>query len=419
MSAALSADELQQLLTVTRALASPIELRTLLAEVTAVARRLLRAERASVWLYDEAAHEVWLDISSDLGAIRLPLGSGLVGQCAQQRSLINVPDCYADPRFNAAVDRASGFHTRCSLTLPLLGHDDTLVGVLQVINREGGVFEAAHEPLAQALAAQCAIALMRARMAEQLLHSAVLQREVELAGEMQRSTLPQALPVVPGYAVHALFLPAGQTGGDTYDLAALPGSTQWMLLLADASGHGVGPALSVSRMHAMLRMALRLGADLQTAFRQVNDQLVEALPDGHFITAFIGVLDTGTHRLQFLSGGQSPILRYVAAEQRCVVHRANSFPMGAMPLSGPVAPVSVALDPGDWLVLASDGLYEWEDPDGVALGRARVEAALQAGRDHTPAAMAEQLLELARGHARAVAQDDDVTLLLLRRDGSA
>src|SRR5262245_66687855 len=101
-------------------------------------------------------------------------------------------------------------------------------------------------------------------------------------------------------------------------------------MLADAAGHGMAPALSVMQMQAMQRMAFRMGAPLETVFRNVNDQLAEILPDGHFVTAFIGLLDPHTHRLQFLSGGQSPILHYVAADDAFVAYRATSFPMGVM-----------------------------------------------------------------------------------------
>jgi serine phosphatase RsbU (regulator of sigma subunit) len=96
--------------------------------------------------------------------------------------------------------------------------------------------------------------------------------------------------------MHCTFLPASINGGDTYDLAQIDQGL--LIVLGDASGHGIAPALSVTQMHAMLRMALRLGANLETAFRQVNDPLAATQADGRFVTAFIGQLDTRTHRLR-------------------------------------------------------------------------------------------------------------------------
>jgi phosphoserine phosphatase len=414
----LSSGELESLLAVTRRLAAPFQLSAMLAEVTAAACRVLHAERASVWLLDPAANELVLEIASDVDHIRIPLGQGLSGTCARDRAPINVPDCYADPRFDPSVDRRTGFHTRCSLTLPLLDHQGALVGVMQVLNKlPGGSFGAADLALAEALAAQCAVALSRARMTAQLIAAERVNQQLDLARVVQRSALPHALPQPAGYELHAVCLPAAQTGGDTYDLALLHGAL--LVMLADAAGHGMAPALSVMQMQAMQRMAFRMGAPLETVFRNVNDQLAEILPDGHFVTAFIGLLDLSTHRLQFLSGGQSPILHYVAADDAFVAHKATNFPMGAMPLTRLCTPLGAVLAPGDMLVLLSDGIYEYEDAAGAQFGRARVEQALRAHRALPPAELCMRLLETVQSFAAGASQEDDITMVMIRRKASA
>ena len=96
----LGADELEELLEVTRRLASPYDLNAMLAAVVDAARKVLHAERGSVFLYDATSNELVLKVATDLAPIRVPADRGIVGQCAQTRRLINVPDCYADPRFN-------------------------------------------------------------------------------------------------------------------------------------------------------------------------------------------------------------------------------------------------------------------------------------------------------------------------------
>mgnify|MGYP006357907257 CR=1 FL=1 len=111
------------------------------------------------------------------------------------------------------------------------------------------------------------------------------------------------------------FEPAELTGGDTFDLAALQQGL--LVVLADATGHGIAPALSVTQMQAMVRMAFRMGADLETAFIQVNNQLADTLADDRFITACIGLLDASTHQLRLHSGGQGPILHFRAATRAC------------------------------------------------------------------------------------------------------
>lgn len=409
----LSRDDMAAILAVTRALAAPFDLGTMLAEVTAAACRVLHAERSSVWLHDAGNDEMVLEVASDIRQVRVSVGTGLVGACARERALINVPDCYADPRFDASVDRRSGFRTRCSLTLPLVDHQGGFVGVMQVLNKAEGVFDAADEALAQALAAQCAVALARVQLTAALLESRKMRQELELARVVQMSTLPTQLPTLAGYDMHATFLPASLTGGDTYDLALTDHGL--LVVLGDATGHGIAPALSVTQMHAMLRMALRLGADLETAFRQVNDQLAATLPAGHFVTAFIGLLDAATHRLRFISGGQGPILHFRAAEGVCVAHKATSFPMGAMPLAKLRPAVEIDLAPGDILVLLTDGIYEYEDVAGAQFGVPRVEQVLREHHGQSSAALAEQLLQAVRAFAQGAAQDDDVTMVLLKR----
>ena len=410
---ALSRDDMAAILAVTRALAAPFDLGTMLAEVTAAACRVLRAERSSVWLHDAGSDEMVLEVASDIRQVRVPVGSGLVGACARERRLINVPDCYADPRFDASVDRRSGFRTRCSLTLPLVDHAGGFVGVMQVLNKAQGAFDAADETLAQALAAQCAVALARVQLTAALLESEKMRQALELARVVQMSTLPAQLPVLPGYDMHATFLPASQTGGDTYDLALT--AQGLLVVLGDATGHGIAPALSVTQMHAMLRMALRLGADLETAFRQVNDQLAATLPAGHFVTAFIGLLDAATHRLRFLSGGQGPILHFCAAEGVCVAYKATSFPMGAMPLTKLRPAIEISLAPDDVLVLLTDGIYEYEDAAGAQFGVQRVEQVLREHPRADSAALARHMLQAVRDFACGAPQDDDVTMVLLKR----
>jgi sigma-B regulation protein RsbU (phosphoserine phosphatase) len=409
----LTQEEVRALLAVTRALAAPFDLPAMLQTVTAAARQVLHAERSSIWLLDGASAELVLEISKDLTQVRLPVGVGLVGACARDRCVINVPDCYADPRFNAEVDKASGFHTQCSLTLPLIDHAGQLVGVMQVLNRMDGVFDAEDEPLAEALAAQCAMALSRVRMTAAMLDGERMRQELELARTVQLSTLPATLPEIDGYDMHGTFLPASLTGGDTYDIAQIEQGL--LLVLGDATGHGIAPALSVTQMHAMLRMAFSMGASLETAFCKVNDQLAATLADSRFVTAFIGLLDTDSHCLRFLSGGQGPILHFQAARRACISYKATSFPMGAMPILALRPAVEIELAPGDVLCLLTDGIYEYEAPSGEQFGRLRVERLLAEHRDASAEALSALILAAVRAFAQGAAQEDDITMLLVKR----
>jgi phosphoserine phosphatase len=409
----LSAADLHTLLELTRHLAAPFELREMLGEVAAAATRVLHAQRSSVWLVDDSGDILVLEVADGLGPTHVPIGHGLLGACARDRQLINVSDCYADPRFDPSMDRETGFRTLNCLSVPLVDHRDQLVGVMQVINAARGRFDAGQEALARALAAQCAVALTRTRLNRAAIEAERLRHELDMARTVQRSALPARWPVLPGYDMHAVFRPAEQTGGDTYDLAQLGG--RLLIVLADATGHGIAPALCVAQMQAMLRTAFRLGAGLEQVFTQVNDQLAEVLPNGHFVTAFMGLLDPATHQLRYLSGGQAPILHYRAARGGCEQHGSTSFPMGAMPIERLRPAVQVEMAPGDCLLLISDGLYEQPNPAGECYGRQRVEQIAHAQAGASMAELAAALLDDVSAFAEGAPQDDDMTLVLLGR----
>jgi len=406
--------DLEPILALAGKLAAPYDLATMLVEVVDAATQVLGAERASVWLYEADSDELVLRVASDIAPVRMAAGAGIVGTCARTRKLINVPDCYADARFDPRVDRKSGYRTRCLLALPLIDHQEALVGVMQVLNKRHGVFDAADEALGGVLAAQCAVALQRTLMMQQVIEGEKLRREMETARVVQMSTLPASMPLLAGYDMYGTFKPAELTGGDTFDLSILDQGL--LAVLADATGHGIAPALSVTQMQAMLRMAFRLGADLETAFMQVNNQLADILPDDRFVTAFIGLLDPSTHQLRFHSGGQAPILHFRAASGTCTSHKPTSFPLGAMRLSSLPAAMTLDMRPGDILLLLSDGIYEYRNAHNEDFGQERVEATV---RDHhrKPAAeLASVLLEAVRRFAEGARQEDDITVVLVKRE---
>jgi phosphoserine phosphatase RsbU/P len=417
MLATTTPPDLEPILAVTGKLAAPFDLTTMLSEVVAAAKQVLKVERGTVWLYDREADELVLRFSEDVMAMRIPAGKGLVGSCARTRSLINVRDCYADPRFDPSTDRRTGFRTRCMLTLPLVDHDDELVGVLQVLNKADGVFEASDERLAMVLAAQCAVALQRVRMTEAIIAGEKMRQELQMARIVQMSSLPASMPWIAGYDLYGTFEPADLTGGDTFDLAAIDQGL--LVVLGDATGHGIAPALSVTQMHAMLRMAFRMGASLESAFMQVNNQLADILPADRFITAFIGLLDSDTHRLRFHSGGQAPILHYRAAADTFETHNPTSFPLAAMPLSALEPAVEVDLGPGDILALVSDGIFEYVGANGEQFGEERVRELLRDGRDRPMADLTATLLAAVRAFAAGAPQEDDMTVVLVKREAAA
>lgn len=405
---------LRQILEVTRKLAAPFDLDTMLEEVVDASRQVLNADRGTVFLYDGAADELVVRVGTGLESIRIPADKGIVGESAQTRKLINVPDCYADDRFNRAIDKQTGYRSRCMLTIPLIGYEDSLVGVLQILNKNAGVFDEQDEFIAQALAAQAAVVLHRARITEQMLATERLDREITVARDVQMGTLPKTMPAIQGYDFGGAFAPTDQTGGDLYDFVPLD-DKRLFLLMGDATGHGIGPALSATQVRAMLRVAIRLNSTLDDAFVHINNQLCEDLPDDRFVTGFFGLLDSTSDTVTFHSGGQGPIMHFHARRNEYDWHEATTFPLGYMPQNDLGEAVVTAMQPGDVLGLISDGIYEYENESGLQFGQQGVINII----DRHPEASAQELVDMimagAREHGGSAPQADDITIVLARR----
>jgi phosphoserine phosphatase len=409
----LSQAALAHILDVTQKLALPYDLKHLLAEVVQAGETVLAADKASLWIYDPARDELTMKVPAFKPAPRLAAGEGLVGECLVTRETINVADAYADPRFTRTVDKATGYKTKSVLNVPLLGWEKQPVGVLQLANKSTGPFDESDELLASTLAAQCAVAVQRMQLTEALLLKERLDEEVSLAREIQMSTLPTEMPEVAGYDVFGHFVPTGHAGGDLFDLVVL--GEELFILMGDATGHGFGPALSATQMQAMLRVAFRCGANLEEAYLHVNNQVAEDLPDDRFITAFMGFLDLSRNEIRYHSGGQGPILHFRATDESCHWFRPTTFPVGILELQETGQAEVLKMAPGDLLVLLSDGVYEYESNQGVQFGEDRVAQLVKYHHRLPMAELSRQILRATFEHGEGVSQEDDITLVLVKR----
>ncbi|HTL27598.1 MAG TPA: SpoIIE family protein phosphatase, partial [Tepidisphaeraceae bacterium] len=162
-----------------------------------------------------------------------------------------------------------------------------------------------------------------------------IQHDLAIARRIQMDVLPREIPPCPGYDMVAYSLPAEQTGGDIYDLVALALDDEdpskppsLVLLLADATGHGIGPALSVTQVRAMLRIGVRLRAELSNVLSQMNRQLCQDLGAERFVTAFLGLLDPSHHSVNYYSAGQAPLLHFRSRDRRIEWLDSSMLPLG-------------------------------------------------------------------------------------------
>ena len=190
---------LDVILDITRRLMTVTDLDALLLTMATATADLLAADRATIFIVDRDRGELWSRVALGAGEIRFPLGIGIAGSVAQTGETINIPDAYADSRFNPEPDRASGYHTKSLLTFPMKGNDGEVIGVFQVVNkRGGGPFTHVDEDMLASLGASAAVAVENAQLiAEQkrlwqslieTLAVTIDARDQQTAGHSQRVT---------------------------------------------------------------------------------------------------------------------------------------------------------------------------------------------------------------------------------------
>ena len=255
-----------------------------------------------------------------------------------------------------------------------------------------------------------------------------LEGDLQVARRIQQDTLPEKIPTVPGFGIAAWNEPADATGGDTYDVIGFQrvaggdpklSSTEAegaVLLLADASGHGIGPALSVTQVRAMLRMAVRLGEDLPAILRHLNAQLCADLTEGRFVSAWLGELDAAEGTLTGVSCGQGPLLHYRAADGACSVLETDTLPLGCLEHLEVTPRAPLRLEPGDVFVVLSDGVVDAESAAGERFGTKAVVDLITSRRDGSASELADALREALAAFTGGAPADDDRTVIIVKRD---
>lgn len=254
-----------------------------------------------------------------------------------------------------------------------------------------------------------------------------LERDLQLARQIQQAALPARLPVLPGFQIDAWSEPAEETGGDTFDVVGYAHeeggpvtltperADRAVLLLADATGHGIGPALSATEVRAMLRMAVRSGEGLEQMARKMNEQLCADLKGGRFITAWLAELDAHAGTLRTFSAGQAPILHYRSGLDTTMVNDADAPPLGILEELDVRVNEPLVMQPGDLVAVMSDGVFEAVNPSGEQFG---LERAVQAISSQAAASASEALSALKQVLAEftvGTPAGDDRTAIVIKR----
>lgn len=409
-------ENLRRILDVARYMAITNDLDVLLGTIVEATCDVLNCERATIFLYDEKSDDLYSRVAKDTEGIRFPADRGIAGVAARDRVCVNVPDAYADPRFNKDVDRKTGFTTRNLLTFPLENLQGQLIGVLQALNCNDGPFGPEDEELARVLSAQAGVALERGKLIEEYAEKQRMARDLDIARQIQRGLLPKQVPIVAGYEIAGWSCSADETGGDTYDFIPLSDG-RLALFLADATGHGIGAALVIAQARSLVRAMLTVTQDLSRVVANVNQLLSTDLAEDRFVTAFIGILNPRLHTVEYIAGGQGPLL--LVERDKVDTRGANALPLAVADDLLFERREFFDIPEGGVLVLLTDGFYESFNKRAELYGEKRVQDFFRERVDRPLQPSIDELFEQVRAFADGLPQADDMTALLIRRTRGA
>ncbi len=253
------------------------------------------------------------------------------------------------------------------------------------------------------------------RLADEQAQREKIERDLDLAREIQRGLLPTQDPHAPGFEIAGWNQAADKTGGDYFDWLELPNG-RTVVMLADVTGHGIGPALIAAVCRAYMRASTSTGeVDLSKALARVNDLLHSDLSEGRFVTAVVGIIEPGASRMEILSAGQAPLLFYEAKTDAVHNWDADDLPLGITGDLSFDAPRQVEFGRGDVMLLTTDGFFEWANAAGEQFGTKRLEEFLQNNHHLSPSELIARLHEAVLAHAAGTSQGDDLTALVIKK----
>lgn len=241
-----------------------------------------------------------------------------------------------------------------------------------------------------------------------------VKHDLDIARSIQQGLLPSSAPGLDNFEIAGWNQPADQTGGDYFDWQALPDG-RIAISLADATGHGIGPALVGTSCRAYARASFLAGDGQDGVLDHLNRLLAEDLSANRFVTFAVVFLDPDNAHLKVLSAGHGPILWYRYETDRVENLEAQGIPLGMIAGVHYDQGIEGCLGAGDILALITDGFYEWENPEGEEFGVARLEAVLRESRDIQAEEVIARLRSAVALFCKGTEQKDDLTAVILRR----
>jgi sigma-B regulation protein RsbU (phosphoserine phosphatase) len=302
---------------------------------------------------------------------------------------------------------------RSVLCVPLLLKGRSL-GLIYVDNRlQAGIFDAQHLDLLAAIGSSAAIAIENARLFQVEREKGRLERELQMARQVQTSLIPAATPQLPGWEVAAWWQPARQVSGDFYDFVE-DGEERLGVILADVSDKGMPAALFMASSRTILRSSVLDAPTPAEGIARANRLVCADAQDGMFVTLVYGELQPATGQLCYVCAGHYPPLLYRAAGDRLTSLKWTGMALGVDP-EAVYEGHTLHLRPDDFILMYTDGVIDASNHRGEIFGRDRLLDLIRAQR-HAPADDVVTALQGELGRFVGGAPPfDDVTLVMVRR----
>lgn len=366
-------DKLRMLLDITKTISRSLDLDEVLTLVMDTLGSLIPYDAAGIYLIERKneGDDPYIfkskvirgyDISFALVEPRLKLGEGFLGFVAQTGSTIISPDVSKDSRYFPARKR-----TKSEMVAPIISNEE-VIGAFDLESDRLNAYNEDDLSVLQLLASQVAIIIEKVELHEQLIEKKRLEAQLEIARHVQLELLPAADPKINNFDISAYLFPTEQVSGDYYDWVQVF-EDQIGIVVADAVGHGIPAALLMAFLRASLRSCVQIGYAPHIAFSKVSNLLSDSTEEHQFITSIYGILDATNRTFVFSNAGHNPpLLIKPDGEHRYVEY--GDQPLGMFPDTH-YHQHFIRMEPGQVLVLYTDGIIEGENAAGEDFGRER------------------------------------------------
>jgi phosphoserine phosphatase RsbU/P len=385
-----------------------------LEQIVTLVFEAVPADRCVIMMRDEGAEELRVAVArlrdrvGEVGEIRV--SRNVLDEVVIRGKSVLTSDAQHDPRFASGTMVLQG--VRAVLAVPL-GVSEKVFGIIYADSPIAeGRFTEDHLKVLTTLASVAAIRVENARLVEARLERERLERELALASEIQQRFQPTAPPHIPGYELQGISFPCYEIGGDYYDFIEREDG-RLVIALGDVSGKGTAAALLMSSLHAAIHAQSASHDSLVATISAVNRYLADNIPANRFVTLFYAELDPESGSMAFLNAGHNPPLIVHAAgtvEQLA----SGGLPLGIKP-DAEYREGRTQLQPGDVLVIYSDGVTEAVSPTGEEFGPTRLYEVVSRNVEASAAGIRDRIESSLTKFAQGTSAADDITLVIVKR----